>query len=245
LLLSYLGNKSCSCHHRPILPVLPLDFIPPAYSAWVLRLVHGILPLLLRVRVRRWLPSGIAKIEATGAEILARLYHQFQEGQIRLVLAFRHVEVDDPLVGLYVLSRLVPEAARRQGIRLREPLHAHFLYDRGMPLWGGEWLGWLLSRLGGIPIRRGRRVDRVALKAARQLLLDGAISLCNRPRRSHQRPQRTDQSPGTGNGSAVLLVRRGPGQSWSLRDRHFAAHWHSVLLHGSLLDEAGAPAGAP
>ncbi|MFS8858102.1 1-acyl-sn-glycerol-3-phosphate acyltransferase [Synechococcus sp. H55.7] len=151
----------------------PLDFIPLAYKPWVLRLVHGILPLLLRLRVRPWLPSGIAKIEARGVQTLAQLYHQFQAGQIRLILAFRHVEVDDPLVGLYVLSRLVPQAARHQGIPLRKPIHAHFLYDRGMPLWGGRWLGWLLSRLGGIPVHRGRRVDRLALAAARRLLLDG------------------------------------------------------------------------
>jgi 1-acyl-sn-glycerol-3-phosphate acyltransferase len=199
----------------------PLDFIPPAYSAWVLRLVHGILPLLLRVRVRRWLPSGIAKIEATGAEILARLYHQFQEGQIRLVLAFRHVEVDDPLVGLYVLSRLVPEAARRQGIRLREPLHAHFLYDRGMPLWGGEWLGWLLSRLGGIPIRRGRRVDRVALKAARQLLLDGQFPFAIAPE-------------GATNGHSERINPLEPGMAqlcfWCAEDLAKAGRSETVIL---------------
>ncbi len=153
----------------------PLDFIPQSYSAWVLQLVQGILPVLLRVRVRRWLPSGISKVEATGTETLAQLYQQFQEGKIRLILAFRHVEVDDPLTGLYFLSRLVPQAARRQGIQLKGPVHAHFLYDRGMPLWGGGWLGWLLSRLGGIPVHRGRRVDRLALGAARRLLMDGQL----------------------------------------------------------------------
>ncbi|MFQ3585066.1 MAG: 1-acyl-sn-glycerol-3-phosphate acyltransferase, partial [Cyanobacteriota bacterium] len=131
-------------HARP-----PLDFIPPAYNPWVLQGVQRLLPLLLRVRVRRWLPSGIARVEATGAETLAELYHQFQAGRIRLILAFRHVEVDDPLTGLYLFSRLVPQAAHRQGIPLQLPIHAYFLYDRGMPLWGGKWLGWLLSRLGG------------------------------------------------------------------------------------------------
>lgn len=151
----------------------PLDFIPQSYSPWVLRLVHGILPLLMRVRVRRWLPSGISKVEATGAETLAELYHQFQTGRIRLILAFRHVEVDDPLTGLYFFSRLLPQVAHRQGIPLQLPIHVHFLYDRGMPLWGGRWLGWLLSRLGGIPVHRGRRVDRLALNAARHLLMEG------------------------------------------------------------------------
>ncbi|MEN9202773.1 MAG: 1-acyl-sn-glycerol-3-phosphate acyltransferase [Thermostichus sp. DG_1_6_bins_120] len=159
----------------------PLDFIPPSYSLWVLQLVHGILPLLLRLRLWRWLPAGITQVEATGAETLAELYRQFQQGQMRLILAFRHVEVDDPLAGLYLLSRLVPQAARRQGIPLQLPLHAHFLYDRGMPLWGGRWLGWLLAHLGGIPVHRGRQVDRQALGMARRLLRDGQFPFAVAP----------------------------------------------------------------
>ena len=88
-------------------------------------------------------------------------------------MAFRHVEVDDPLCGLYLFSRAVPQAARQQGIPLRTPLAAHFLYDRGMPLWAGAGLSWALSRLGGIPIRRGRQPDWPGLRQARKLMKQG------------------------------------------------------------------------
>ena len=50
--------------------------------------------------------------------------------------------------------------------------HAQFLYDRGIPLWAGEGMGWLLSRLGGCSIQRSR-LDLPALRTARALLLDG------------------------------------------------------------------------
>lgn len=151
----------------------PLRFIPPAYSPWFLRVVHWVLPLLLRVRLSPWMPTGITRLRVINSETLADLYHRFQQGELRLLMAFRHVEIDDPLCGLYLLSQAVPQAARRQGLSLRRPLHVHFLYERGMPLWAGAWLGWVLSHLGGIPIRRGRQPDWPALRLARQTMQTG------------------------------------------------------------------------
>jgi 1-acyl-sn-glycerol-3-phosphate acyltransferase len=151
----------------------PLSFIPPAYSPWLLRAVHGLLPVMLRVRLWPWLPAGIRQVEVINGSVLANLYHQFQQRKLRFLMAFRHVEVDDPLCGLYLLSRAIPRVARQQGIALHTPLHAHFLYERGMPLWGGDWLGWGLSHLGGIPIRRGRQPDWTGLRKARQLTSQG------------------------------------------------------------------------
>ncbi len=151
----------------------PLRFVPPAYSPWLLRLVYGALPVLLRVRLSPWLPAGITQIQVVNGDVLATLYQQFQQGQLRFLMAFRHVEVDDPLCGLYLLSRAIPQAARQQGIQLRTPLHTHFLYDRGMSLWAGAWLGWVLSHLGGIPIRRGRQPDWSGLRQARQIFSQG------------------------------------------------------------------------
>lgn len=150
-----------------------LNFIPPAYSSYLLRVVHGALPILLRVRLSPWLPAGINQIQVVNGGVLAQLYQQFQQGNLRFLMAFRHVEVDDPLCGLYLLSRAVPQAARQQNIQLRTPLHTHFLYERGMPLWAGTGLGWMLSHLGGIPIRRGRQPDLPGLRQARQILSRG------------------------------------------------------------------------
>jgi len=159
----------------------PLRFIPTAYNPWIIRIVHWVLPLLLRVRIRPWLPAGITRIEVKDVDRLVDLYAQFEAGRARFLMAVRHVEVDDPLSGLYLCSRAVRKAAKNKGISLKQPVHTHFLYERGMTIWAGKTLGWLLSRMGGVPIRRGRKPDWVGLKAARRLLSEGQMPMVVAP----------------------------------------------------------------
>lgn len=159
----------------------PLHFIPTAYNPWVMRAVHWMLPVLMRVRIRPWLPAGIARVEVKNVDRLVDLYAQFEAGKARFLMAVRHVEVDDPLSGLYLCSRAVSQAAKARGIALKQPVHTHFVYERGMTIWAGDGLGWLLSRMGGVPIRRGRRPDWVGLKAARKLLTEGAMPMVVAP----------------------------------------------------------------
>ncbi|MGF1539522.1 MAG: 1-acyl-sn-glycerol-3-phosphate acyltransferase [Pleurocapsa sp.] len=158
-----------------------LDFIPPAFNPLVLRLVHWSLPLLRRIRFKPWLPAGIGQIEIINGETLVKLLQQFQIGKIRLILAFRHCEVDDPLSGLYLFSRGVPQIARQSGITLQYPIHSHFIYDRGMTIWAGNWLGWLFSRIGGVPVHRGKSLDLPAIKKVRDLLINGQFPLTIAP----------------------------------------------------------------
>jgi hypothetical protein len=66
------------------------------------------------------------------------------------------------------------------GRQWRPRPHFQFLYDRGIPLWAGPRIGWLLQRLGGCSIQRGK-LDTVALRTARQLLLDGPYPLAVAP----------------------------------------------------------------
>lgn len=159
----------------------PLEFIPERYNPLVLRFAQWMLPAMMRVRLRPWLPAGIANVEATNIEELVDLYHQFQTGKIRLIIAFRHVEVDDPLSLQFLCAHAIPRAAREKGIALQYPLNAHFMYDRGMTIWGGNWLGWLFARLGGIPVHRGKKLDRVALRTARRLLAHGKLPFVMAP----------------------------------------------------------------
>ncbi|MDP5017598.1 MAG: 1-acyl-sn-glycerol-3-phosphate acyltransferase [Dolichospermum sp.] len=159
----------------------PLKFIPQRHNPLIVKIVSWCLPFILRVRTRPWLPAGIVKIEAKNAEALAKLYHEFQAGKVRFLIAFRHPEVEDPLSMLYLLSRFVPKVARDKGISLKYPVHSHFMYERGMTLWAGNWLGWLFSRLGGVPIRRGRRVDRNAIQMARELFANAEIPIAIAP----------------------------------------------------------------
>jgi hypothetical protein len=159
----------------------PLKFIPQRHNPFIVKIVSWFLPFILRVRTRPWLPAGIVNIEAKNAEVLAKLYHDFQAGKVRFLIAFRHPEVEDPLSMLYLLSRIVPKVAREKGISLKYPVHSHFMYERGMTLWAGNWLGWLFSRLGGVPIRRGRRVDRNAIQMARELFANAEMPIAIAP----------------------------------------------------------------
>ena len=158
-----------------------LDFIPPAFNFFILKLIHWFLPILQRFRLVPWLPSGVTKIETVNCETLVNLYHQFQLGKIRFILSFRHCEVDDPLSGLYLFSREIPKIARQQKISLKSPIHNHFMYDRGMTIWAGDWLGWLFAQLGGIPVHRGKTLDLQAIKKTREILINGKFPLVVAP----------------------------------------------------------------
>jgi hypothetical protein len=105
---------------------------------------------------------------------------RFQAGESRLLLAFRHPSVDDPACLAHLIWRDLAQEGRRLGRQWRPRPHFQFLYDRGIPLWAGPRIGWLLQRLGGCSIQRGK-LDTVALRTARQLLLDGPYPLAVAP----------------------------------------------------------------
>jgi len=160
---------------HPIVHVQPpLEFIPPALNPLVVRAVQLMLPAWLRWRTK------ITDIQANNVETLVDLYHQFQAGKIRFMMAFRHPSADDPLCMAYLVSHLVPEVARKQKIALQHPIHSHFIYDRGIPLWAGAQVGWLYSRLGGTPVHRGK-LDRLGLRSARDLFANGKLPMAAAP----------------------------------------------------------------
>lgn len=199
----------------------PLAFIPTAYNPWVIRAIHAALPFLMRVRIRPWLPVGIRRIEVENVDRLVDLYTQFEAGNTRFLMAVRHVEVDDPLSGLYLCSRAVRRAAKAKGIKLQQPIHTHFIYERGMTIWAGKSIGWLLSRMGGVPIRRGRRPDWEGLKAARKLLVDGNMPMVVAPE-------------GATNGHSERLGPLEPGVAqlgfWCAEDLQRAGRSESVFV---------------
>ena len=198
-----------------------LSFIPPTFNPFILRLVHWSLPILQRFRLFSWLPAGIKEIEIVNGVTLVKLYHQFQMGKIRLILAFRHCEVDDPLSGLYLLSRGLPKIARQQGIDLHSPLHSHFMYDRGMTIWAGDWLGWLFARMGGVSVHRGKALDLQAIKKTRELLIDGQFPLVVAPE-------------GATNGHSEIVSSLEPGVAqlafWCIDDLATAQRLERVMV---------------
>ena len=158
-----------------------LEFIPQRVNPLILRLAVLVLPILLRFRLRPWLPAGIAEVKVTNGETLAKFYQQFQAGKNRLLFAFRHVEVDDPLSLMYLFTRTLPRTARKLDISLQYPFYSHFMYDRGMTMWAGKWLGWVFSRLGGISIHRSKRLDREVIRTLRDLLVNGKMPMLIAP----------------------------------------------------------------
>ncbi|CEJ42302.1 1-acyl-sn-glycerol-3-phosphate acyltransferase [Umezakia ovalisporum] len=152
----------------------PLEFIPPAFNPLILRSVHLLLPSWIN-----W-QTAITQIEADNVEVLVDLYRQFQEGKIRFLLAFRHPKTEDPFCLGYLFSQIVPKVARKQNTVLQMPIHAHFIYDRGVPLWAGSHVGWIASRLGGTSIQRGK-ADWTGLRSARDLFANGRFPMAAAP----------------------------------------------------------------
>lgn len=151
----------------------PLDFIPERFHPWARQVVKGLLPSWVR-----W-QTDLVNIKVRNALSLAQLYGDFQVGKNRFVIAFRHPAPEDAYGMAHLLWRAVPIAAKQFGINL-QPVHSYFIYDRGIPLWAGDWVGKLCSRLGGISIQRGK-LDLTALKAARHLLANGQFPLAAAP----------------------------------------------------------------
>jgi hypothetical protein len=151
-----------------------LEFIPPALNPLVLRVCQHLLPVWLRFQTQ------VTDIQAENVGTLVTLYRQFQEGKIRFLLAFRHPGGNDPFCLAHLLWKLVPQVARQQNVSLQYPIHAHFMYDRGIPLWAGSFVGWINSGLGATPIQRGK-VDRQGLRTARDLFVNGCFPLAASP----------------------------------------------------------------
>lgn len=152
----------------------PLSFLPPKPNALVLRAVQLWLPLWMR-----W-QEKILQVETHNVDSLVHLFKDFQAGQQRFMIAFRHPSPQDAFCLVHLLWYDVPRQARELGITLERPIHTHFIYDRGIPLWAGTWVGWLYARLGGTPIQRGK-VDRQGLRSARQLFAQGRWPMAAAP----------------------------------------------------------------
>lgn len=152
----------------------PLEFIPQSLNPVVVETVRFLLPL--------WMPwkLSITAVEAENLEILVKQYQSFQAGETRFLMAFRHPSTKDPFAMSNMLWRLVPKEARKAGITFKTPTYSHFIYDRGIPLWAGQFVSWLFPRLGGTPIFRGK-ADRVGLRAARDLFANSPYPIAVSP----------------------------------------------------------------
>ncbi len=151
-----------------------LEFVPPDYNSLVWKVAKVISPFWLRYNL------NIVDVKIDNATELINLFSQFQQGKTRFMLAFRHPAVTDPPCIAQLLWNQLPQIASQQGVNLKSPVHAHFIYDRGIPLWVGNKIGWGISKLGGTPIRRGA-LDRVGLRSVRDLFVNGKLPMAAAP----------------------------------------------------------------
>ena len=153
---------------RPALRRLPTRSSRPVQS-----LVRRLLPLVFRAQ-------GLEIRNGNAADGLAKAFQAHQAGETTLLIAFRHPSTRDPLVLADLFWNRAPSTARQLYSPLARPVELRFLYDRGIPIWAGPLIGWLLQRCGGIAIHRGR-LDRPALAEARQVLAQGRYPLVIAP----------------------------------------------------------------
>lgn len=147
--------------------------LPTRPSRWVQAVVRRLLPGLFRLQ-------GLECRDGNAAAELARAIAAQQRGETCLLIAFRHPSTRDPVVLADLFWNRVPREAQRLQQPLLRPVALRFLYDRGIPIWAGPLIGWLLQRCGGIAIHRGR-LDRPALHQARQVLEQGHYPLVIAP----------------------------------------------------------------
>jgi hypothetical protein len=86
---------------------------------------------------------------------------------------------------------------------------------------GGDWLGWILSRGGGVSIHRGRVYDRNALRSMRELLVNGQFPFAIAPE-------------GANNGHSEIISPLEPGLAqlgfWCLEDLKKAHRMETVWI---------------
>lgn len=191
-----------------------LEFIPPAFNPLILQGCKFLLPWWLRFR------TPIGDIQAANVETLANFYREFQSGKVRFLVAFRHPSTEDPFCLAHLIWNLLPQVAREQGMPLKTPLHSHFIYDRGIPLWAGSSVGWLYSQLGGTPIIRGK-IDRLGLRSARNLFANGNFPIAAAPE-------------GATNGHNEIVSPLEPGIAqlgfWCAEDLYAAGRTETVFI---------------
>jgi hypothetical protein len=192
----------------------PLEFIAPTFDPLVYKATQLLLPAWLRWQAK------IVDVQVSHPEVLVELYRQFQAGETRFMMAFRHPSTNDPTCMSHLLANYLPKVAKQKGVKLNDWVHAHFIYDRGIPLWAGEAVGGYYARMGCTPIRRGK-VDLVGLRSVRQLFVEGRFPMAAAP-----------EGATNGHNEIVSPIEPGIAQFgfWCLEDLKKAGRTEKVVI---------------
>ncbi len=154
-------------------PIAAADGEEPRLVWPVIRLARALVPLLARA-----MKFGKARI--LSQERLFDAWDAFTGGKSRLILGFRHAYGDDPQLMVYLLHLVLPRAARKAGRRLSGLTHAHFVYGSEVPLWSHPFVGWLLPRVGAVPVNHAN-MDSKGMNRIRSLVSNGTFPLALAP----------------------------------------------------------------
>ena len=111
---------------------------------------------------------------------LLTAFRDFEEGRIRLIVAFRHPYGDEPQLVHHVIDSLLQREARRSGEPLPYRPHARFVHGYEVALWGDAIIRWILPRSGALPVHH-LHADPAGMKAIRAVMLDGQCPLALAP----------------------------------------------------------------
>ncbi|HKL86363.1 MAG TPA: hypothetical protein VJ861_08540 [Treponemataceae bacterium] len=136
-----------------------LRFLSPAFIRYVLK---------------------VDSVQIMGTEKLVNSFHDFQDGNSRLMLVFRHPYGEEPQILGHTILNVLPKAARRLGNPLKHKTHAHFIHGYEVPLWSPPPIGWLLPRAGALPVHHSK-LDSKGLSRLRSTMLDGPYPLALAP----------------------------------------------------------------
>ncbi len=139
----------------------PLHFIKPNLNIRFTKFIAFNFPVV------QYFKTSIRRVDVEDIETLAEKYLELQNGKARILIAFRHPNADDPFSLVQLFWRKLPNYFKKKKIKLDRFVHFHFVWDRGIPLWAGNAVAKLYSKLGGIPIHRGK-VDWKGLNSIRE-----------------------------------------------------------------------------
>jgi 1-acyl-sn-glycerol-3-phosphate acyltransferase len=180
----------------------PLHFIKPELNIRFTKFISFIFPIV------QYFKTSIRRVDVEDIETLAEKYIDLQNGKARILIAFRHPNADDPLSLIQLFWRKLPKYFQEKKIKLDRFVHFHFVWDRGIPLWAGNAVAKLYSKLGGIPIHRGK-VDWKGLNTIRETFVNSPYPILIAPE-------------GATNGHIEILSPLEPGLAqlavWCLED---------------------------
>ena len=116
------------------------------------------------------------KIEIMNPEPVVDSVRAFQNGETRLIVAFRHPYGDEPQLLFHALEKLLPRYARRLHQPLKHSPGVRPVHDYAVALWGDAVIRFILPRVGAVPVYHVK-YDRESVQAIRNVMKDGKSPL--------------------------------------------------------------------